>query len=968
MFMARFRLCGVVIALALLGCGRTGLEGNDGGFVDDGPQPCVPDCAKICDLQKDCGLIAAGRISECISACTARPSDPTVLCLAQLVCRAGVQDCTAANTCLTNPNVPDLLLKIYPSSTSPGELRYRATVCNQGTGSSPASAVHFYRDRSAPPLVGQQGDQIVALPSLAVGACSDFYATDTGLPAGSYSVWGQVDADNTVVELDENNNIDGPKSVPVGGAQNQPDLVIVSLTWSNTGSTSGYYTAKVCNNGQASSSSASLGVYYNRSSAPGASTPPSKTAAVGFLSPGACTAHTVTASLGQGTFTSWAFIDAGNAVAESNESNNVYGPIKITLGGPPKPDLVVKNLMAYPPGSSGDTTYVAEVCNVGGGSAPFSYLDLYPNRSSAPTPSSPPSSSIYIKALSPGGCTSVKVSLPLAPGAYLSWVYIDRSNVVPESNEGNNVFGPVKFSVGGSQADLVVTGLQVTVTPLGYVYYYATVCNYGSGAAGSTQIDLYTNRSSAPPASLAGDQVTSVFPLGPGACNTRYFNISLPAGTYQSWVRVDRKDVVAESNEGNNVYGPVKVTVGSTGQPDLVLQGLTASPSPTGSTYYVATICNNGKAQSGFTQVDLYTNRTTAPPAALPGETYTSVPPLGPGVCTTRYLYANLQPGSYQSWARVDRTNVVAESDESNNVYGPLKVTVGSSLPDLTISSFNATAAPTGATTYTVGICNNGTASAAPTYIDLYTNSATPPPAGQVGDSSTYLSGLAAGVCTIRTISVNLQAGTYSSWVRVDRSNYVTESNEGNNLQGPLKVTVSGGGLPDLTVGSFNVYASSYSPTATFSGSVCNAGAAAAPASTLYIYYNVAGPPKPTDKADKSLAIGALAQGACQSFYTSSAMVPGTYQSWAFIDAVNAVQESNESNNIAGPRYFGINANGYCTDICATLISPCNMINNTQLQWCINTCLGQPGSKIMCAYQAAMAKQCSQILGCYTGP
>ena len=37
---------------------------------------------------------------------------------------------------------------------------------------------------------------------------------------------------------------------------------------------------------------------------------------------------------------------------------------------------------------------------------------------------------------------------------------------------------------------------------------------------------------------------------------------------------------------------------------------------------------------------------------------------------------------------------------------------------------------------------------------------------------------------------MTLQSGTYTSWARVYRQNYVKESNENNNVRGPYKFTV----------------------------------------------------------------------------------------------------------------------------------------------------------------------------------
>ncbi len=58
----------------------------------------------------------------------------------------------------------------------------------------------------------------------------------------------------------------------------------------------------------------------------------------------------------------------------------------------------------------------------------------------------------------------------------------------------------------------------------------------------------------------------------------------------------------------------------------------------------------------------------------------------------------------------------------------------------------------------------------------------------------------------------------------------------------------------------------------------------------------------------------------------------------------------------------------YCADICAVLLSPCKLIQSNDTQDCINICKSQPQQKVICAWTAAKATQCSKIMSCYAGP
>ena len=135
---------------------------NDTG--NDGSKPCVPDCGKICEMQRDCGMIGPAEVAQCEQKCNADPKSPENVCLAQLAC-AATPDCTAAKQCKSNPTAPDLKVT-HKALGGQGVITYEASVCNDGTGDAAASYVHFYRNLTAPPKPGQKGDTIAQVPAL----------------------------------------------------------------------------------------------------------------------------------------------------------------------------------------------------------------------------------------------------------------------------------------------------------------------------------------------------------------------------------------------------------------------------------------------------------------------------------------------------------------------------------------------------------------------------------------------------------------------------------------------------------------------------------------------------------------------------------------------------------------------------------------------------------------------------------
>ena len=1061
------------ISLLLASCGRSNIYGTDGSGIwpdggtdgmTDGPLPCTPTCEKICQMMKDCAIITSGQVKDCENKCKSDPTSPEILCLGQLVCKPPPPNCTAVKQCTVNPQVPDLTLSSFGASSSiSGQIDYQARVCNTGTGAASTFRVHFYRRLSAPPKPGQMGERQVQINGLASGACHTVSIKDTGLAAGTYNTWVQVDAEKAVLETDENNNVDGPQPVKVSGTTtDKPDLVVRTLSPSvdaaagtvtytvsvcnagkgiaaattvdiylnrssaptasvpgttqlKTGTlpagicmsmnsakvplTSGTtyqswayvdrlnsviesnegnnvygpvkfsvsttklpdlvvslsanssptglvnYMVTVCNKGQATAAASVVEIYYNRSTQPPSSTPGNMKLAMTALPPGVCRGTYVPAKLLPGKYSSWAYVDRINSVKESIESNNTYGPVTFTVGGPIyDPDLVITGMKAST-SSSGAVTYFINVCNYGKATSPATTVDLYYNRSSQPSSSSTPNDKASVSSLAPGACTSVTINATFKTGTYTSWAYVDRVNYVKESNEGNNIYGPVKVIVGGTdpKPDLVVTNVTNGTNSYGYTYYYITVCNKGGQSATTAALDLYYNRSSKPSSSTPGDMISSVYNLAAGACTTRTMAVVLTPGTYSSWVYVDRGNTVSESNEGNNVYGPVKVTVAGTGKPDLHIINVSTSQTST-YTYYYVTVCNKGTARSGTTYMDLYYNRSSVPPTSLQGNLETYLSSLNAGACMTRTFYATLPGGTYNSWVRVDRKNVVYESNESNNYYGPVKVTVtGTGKPDLQIT--NVTTSPSSSGTYTyyyVTVCNKGTASAGYARIELWYNRTSKPPSTLPGDRYTTSPTLMAGACSTRTIYAYLGPGTYNSWLWVDRTNAVLETNENNNTYGPVKVTVGTAQQSDLVITSLKAVPGKPGPgtppgTTMYYITVCNKGAASSSTTYVDVYFNAKGTPPASQKGDMATYVYGLAPGACTSRTINAMLKPGTYYSYARVDRMNYVKESNENNNTYGPVKFTVGGPPTRPDLTITKFSA-NASSGTYVTYSMAVC------------------------------
>jgi subtilase family serine protease len=526
--------------------------------------------------------------------------------------------------------------------------------------------------------------------------------------------------------------------------------------------------------------------------------------------------------------------------------------------------------------------------------------------------------------------------------------------------------------------DLVVDTLTAKVSG-STVTYDIKFCNRGQAAATGFYVDIYYNRSAAPKVKEYGNQYVqySKF-LAAGACDsTSFTRSSTPPGTYASWAQVDSDDYVAESSETNNSKGPVNVVVSGTPpprQPDLTVRRMTASVYGIGSLNAVRfsiNVCNDGAVSSPSSRVDVYYNPARPPVAGQSGDASTSVPGLSAGSCTTRTLVRlGVPSGSYASYAQVDPTNAVAESSETNNVYGPVKYSVNVSTPgaDLHIARFTYQAYALNTVLYTVRVCNKGTGSSASTRVDVFYNRSTAPKQGNTGDGSTTVPGLAAGACSNTYVTrLGTPSGNYTSWAYVDTKNTVKETDENNNGAGPLKVSVGGtSNRADLYFKSFD--AKVVGNEFEYSMQVCNKGKTSAALFRVDLYYNRTSAPKVNQNGDANSYVPLLNAGACRSLTLYRKNPPsGTYNSYAQADTTGWITESDENNNVAGPKTVTMGSSSGCTAICLFSVS-CGLFTLSEWQQCTAWCKSMDSKTKSCA-QAALAKSsCSDLKKCSLPP
>ncbi len=601
-------------------------------------------------------------------------------------------------------------------------------------------------------------------------------------------------------------------------------------------------------------------------------------------------------------------------------------PYGSCLTQPQKPDLVNSTFTGSASATGNDVTYTVKTCNTGKAAAGAFYVDVYYNPSSKPTNKKYGNQFKQYKSLAAGACVTSTFTRKNTPaGTYKSYVQVDSDNKVTEADETNNVEGPVTVIVKSGPPpvkgpDLVVKAMTAsTYSVFGntIVRYRVTICNNGTANAAASQIDVFYNRTSAPKAGDKGNSSRSVPALNAGACTNRdIVRTGVSKGTYTPWAYVDTGNKIKELDENNNAYGPVTISTAGTKTSDLTIKSFTYQAYAYNTVLYSINVCNIGTGASASTSVGLYYNRSSAPTTSSKADRSSSVSLLQPGQCATRYITRiQTKTGSYTSWAFVDPSNSISETSETNNIAGPLKVTVGGAAnkPDLYFKSFSAKMNGT-KLDYTMQVCNKGKSAATPFRVDLYYNLSSAPKAKQAGGQMSIVPVLNAGSCrTITRSRNNPPTGTSNAYAYADSWEWVSETDEKNNVAGPVTTTLSTQGCTTLCM--FATYCGLFTWTQFLQ---CNNWC------------------KGLDAKTKACAQSARAKGSCSALKACSLPKP----------------PPPPPSPLA------------CYSVCNWITNTCKFLPGGQVLTCSALCMTRTSAQVKCAQKAQAAKQCLQGVTC----
>ena len=522
--------------------------------------------------------------------------------------------------------------------------------------------------------------------------------------------------------------------------------------------------------------------------------------------------------------------------------------------------------------------------------------------------------------LSSSRYASVNIPAATTPGSYYVLFAGDYLNQVSESNENNNV-ASVNVTVVAPSIDLTI--LQPSVTPTNTavgspISMSCYILNTGNATAASSSVGFYISTNN----TLDANDVLLTSQYG-GALTTtysssRYGTAAIPTGltpgTYYILFVADYQGQVAETNETNNVAS-VAITVAPPGV-DLVVQQPSLyynSTVPGGTVQASASILNQGNVTATSSTMGFYLSTNTTLDA---NDVLLSTVTGGALAANlSSYRSANLvvpvgtTAGNYYVLFVADPTNVVTETNETNNVSS-LALTVIAPTVDLSVTYpyVSVTTLGAGGSANVNCYLNNlGNAAASPANIGFYLStdnvfSANDVLVGSQANTSLFGGGYLSIYANI-TVPAATASGSYYVLFVADPANLVTESNENNNVASTtLQVTAAG-----IDLQMSQAYASSYSVGAGgqlgLNSYIYNTGTIASPSSTVGYYLSTNSTLDANDVLLSTVAGGQLAAGT--SAYRTTAVTiptgttPGYYYVLFVADPANAVTETNENNNVA---------------------------------------------------------------------
>lgn len=468
-----------------------------------------------------------------------------------------------------------------------------------------------------------------------------------------------------------------------------------------------------------------------------------------------------------------------------------------------EPDLRVVAVSADPSPAVGSTITVgAWIESVGASGEQFT-VGLFLDRADPPSASDTPDMSVDISLF---GSMSQYVTFPgITNTASESWdmyVMADCYNVVGESDEGDNVFGPVTVEWMAGGPDLVITAITPSdSTPLAgqTISVQVTVANQGTRDAEFFSVTLFEDEASAPSRGDEGDQTEYDGQLAAGAETTITFtNVSAPTqDLWDLYLIVNNDQAIGEADPANNISDLTPIVWRVTGI-DLIVGCIAPSESTPVAEDTIdvdVTVFNLGTVAAGAFSVELFYSEVSAPAVGAPGDQTKQVVSLASAAGTT-VTFTGVTSNVVEVWntyAIADNGEAISEVEEGNNVEGPIWLMWREPQPDLVVAQIRPSeASPYARNDISVAVTvrNQGSTDAGAFSVELFYDETAAPSAGDPGDRGKSVTSLAAGAeTTVSFAGVSSSApGTWQMYAVADGGGAVAELDEANNVRGPEPV------------------------------------------------------------------------------------------------------------------------------------------------------------------------------------
>jgi subtilase family serine protease len=635
-------------------------------------------------------------------------------------------------------------------------------------------------------------------------------------------------------------------------AASPPDLSIQSVTWSPGQPSIGdrvYFSVIVANNGGEPAGNFSLLFYIDNDMI--------DSACISQVVEGFTASYIFAWKAVPGAHIVKIVADANNSVVESVETNNERSCAFSVLA----PDLVIETITWSPEKTSvGDpVTFTLTIKNIGNKTAGAYWVDLLIDNATR--------GQCEMPSLDPGEVSVIDYVWITQPGQHTLEARVDVLNQVAENNEDNNNFNAFYCT---TPPDLTVDSLTwspETRNETDQVTMSIEVINRGEGASFGTyltySIDDIIEKSDYVHELEPGESVVFTYLWTPGA----------DARTFKAII--DTENSVFESDESNNERS---ITLPPLGLPELSIESVVWSPqnpAPNTLVTFTVTIANTGFRAVDSCDVALYINRELKI-SRQPGP----IPAGSTAQETMQYLTTD---SVVNIRAVIDERNIIQELDESNNEelfsFTPVRP---NPVADLTVESITCTRASLGNSQYmniSVIIKNQGTGSCPPSRATCYIDNEI--------TSDIFFSAIDPGTSMERTLRWKTVMGNHTIKIIIDPEDAIYETNENNNEATAPLVTSD----PDLAVENIEWFPTypEIGNDVSFTTTIKNQGNRASGA--CFLTYYIDGVKRGEHYLD------AIEPGASTSRIFKTDMQAASHTFLVVIDEVNAVTESDETNN-----------------------------------------------------------------------